>query len=443
MRTRTRALTGLAAAAVLVGTAGPAYAATQGRHPAPVKAIGSSAQGSGQSIVDWNRELITLLGTPGLQPATIQPTRSFAILQAAEYDAVVSTTHIGQPYLFSVPAPRDARVDAAADQAAHDVLTALYPAATSGIDQQLSTELAAIPDSQGKRDGRRAGATVAQLLVDLRVFDGSAATPPPFVAGTQPGDYQPTPPNFPTPVFTAWGSITPFLLTSGSQFRPTAPPPVSSPTYAAALNQVKALGQDSSTVRTADQTTEAKFWGSAPIWNTWNEITQTLLTDQHASLQRAATVFANLDLSVADATIALYDAKYVYRVWRPVTAIRAGNSGYNPDIAADPNAPTWNPLAVTAADPSYPGAHSTISEAAATVLTAFFGNHQPITVTSDNMPGVVRTFTNVQAAAVEAGFSRILAGQHTALDDQAGQQLGHQVATFALHQLQAGHADVG
>ncbi|MCW2647124.1 MAG: hypothetical protein JWP07_3233 [Pseudonocardiales bacterium] len=437
MRTRTRALTGLAAA-VLVGTTGTAYAATQGGHPSPGKATGSSAHGSGQSIVDWNRELITLLGTPGLQPATIQPTRSFAILQAAEYDAVVSTTHIGQPYLFKVPAPRDARADAAADQAAHDVLTALYPAATSRIDQQLSTELAAIPDSHGKRDGRRAGATVAQLLVDLRAFDGSAAPPPPFVAGTQPGDYRPTPPNFPTPVFTAWGSITPFLLTSGSQFRPTAPAPVSSPTYATALNQVKALGQDSSTVRTADQTTVAKFWGSAPIWNTWNQIAQTLLTDQHANLQRAATVFANLDLSVADATIALYDAKYVYHVWRPVTAIRAGNSGYNSDIAFDPNAPTWNPLAVTAADPSYPGAHSTISAAAATVLVASFGKHQPITVTSDKMPGVVRTFTNVQAAAVEAGFSRILAGQHTALEDQAGQQLGHRVATFALHELNAG-----
>lgn len=297
-------LTGLAAA-VLVGTAGTAYAATQGRRPAPGKAIGSSARGSGQSIVDWNRELITVLGRPGRQPATIPPTRSFAILQAAEYDAVVSTTHIGQPYLFSVPAPRGARADAAADQAAHDVLTALYPAASSGIDQQLSTELAAIPDGHGKRDGRRAGATVAQLLVDLRAFDGSAATPPSLVAGTRPGDYRATPPNFPTPVFTAWGSITPFLLSSGSQFRPAAPPPVSSPTYAAALNQVKALGQDSSTVRTADQTTEAKFWGSAPIWNTWNQIAQTLLMDQHANLQRAATVFANLDLSLADATIAL------------------------------------------------------------------------------------------------------------------------------------------
>jgi membrane-associated phospholipid phosphatase len=435
MRMRTRALAGLATAAVLTGIAGPASAATHGRRASPVNAIASSAQASGQSIVDWNRELITLLGTPGLQSATIQPTRSFAVLQAAEYDAVVSTTRVGRPYLFSVPSPRDARADAAADQAAHDVLTALYPAATSDIDRLLSAELTSIPDGQGKRDGQRAGATVARLLVDLRAFDGSAATPPPFVAGSQPGDYQPTPPNFPAPVFTTWGSITPFLLTSGSQFRPKAPPPVSSPTYAAALNQVKALGQDTSTIRTADQTTEAKFWGSAPIWNTWNEIAQTLLTDQHASLQRAATVFANLDLSLADATIALYDAKYFYRLWRPVTAIRAGNTGYNPAIPADPNAPTWNPLAVTAPDPSYPGAHSTISETAATVLSAFFGNHQPITVSSDNMPGVVRTFTNLQAAAVEAGFSRILAGQHTTLDDQAGQLLGHQVATFALHQL--------
>ena len=437
MRTRTKALTVLAAAVLLAGTTGPAYAATRSRPPAPANAIDSPSQESGKSIVDWNRELITLLGTPGLQSATIQPTRNFAILQAAEYDAVVSTTHVGQPYLFSVSAPRDARADAAADQAAHDVLTALYPGAASSIDQQLIAELAGIPHTQGARDGQRAGATVAQLLVDLRSFDGSATTPPPFVAGTQPGNYQPTPPNFPSPVFSTWGSIRPFLLASGAQFRPVAPPPVSSPTYAAALNQVKTLGQDSSAVRTADQTTEAKFWGSAPIWNAWNQITQTLLTDQHASLQRAATVFATLDLTVADATIALYDAKYVYRAWRPVTAIRAGNTGYNPGIAFDPNAPAWTPLAVTAPDPSYPGAHSTISEAAATVLTAFFGKHQAITVTSTNMPGVVRSFPNVQAAAVEAGFSRILAGQHTALDDQAGRQLGHQVAAFALHELNA------
>ena len=443
MRKITRALTGLAAAALAVGMAGPGLAATQARPLERVPAHAAFQPGSGQPVIDWNRELITLVGTPGLQPATIHPTRSFAILQAAEYDAVVSITHVGQPYLFSVPAPRDARPDAAADQAAHDVLTSLYPAAKGSADQLLAAELGAIPTSQRKRDGIRVGADVARLLVGLRAGDGSAATPPPFTAGTQPGDYRPTPPNFPAPVFTNWGSITPFLLPSGDQFRPPAPPPVSSRAYARALNQVKSLGQDTSTSRTADQATAAKFWGSAPIWNTWNEITQKLLTSQHASLQRAATVFANLDLGVADATIALYDAKYFYQVWRPVTAIRQGNTGYNPAIPFDPNAPNWTPLAVTAADPSYPGAHSTISEAAATILAAFFGTGQAVTVTSDNQPGVTRSFASLQAAADEAGLSRIFAGQHTILDHHAGQTLGRQVAEFTLRQLQTGHVHPG
>jgi membrane-associated phospholipid phosphatase len=203
---------------------------------------------------------------------------------------------------------------------------------------------------------------------------------------------------------------------------------------------VKSLGQDTSTSRTADQTTVAKFWGSAPIWNTWNEITQKLLTGKHASLQRAVTVFGSLDLATADATLAMYDGKYFYRVWRPVTAIRLGNTGYNPGIPFDPNAPNWTPLAVTAPDPSYPGAHSTISETAATILTTFFGTDQPIAVTSDSLPGVTRTFGSLQAAANEAGLSRIFAGQHTRLDHQAGQALGRQVAVFTRHQLESGHA---
>lgn len=436
MRRKTKAITALAATAAFAALSAPVYAASVS--DLPLAAVVASAPGSGQSVVAWNRELVTILGTPGLQPATVHPTRSFAILQAAEYDAVVSSTHAGRPYLFSVPAPRDARADAAADQAAHDVLAALYPPAQPQVDQQLATELASIPDGPGKGDGVLVGASVAKLLVSVGAFDGSAATPPPFTAGTQPGDYRPTPPNFPAPVFTGWGKVTPFVLTNGDEFRPPAPPAVSSPTYAAALEQVKSLGQDSSTTRTPDQTVEAKFWGSAPIWNTWNEVTQRLLIGQNANLRRATAVFADLDLTLADATIALYDAKYSYHVWRPVTAIREGNTGYNPDIAADPQAPNWNPLAITAADPSYPGAHSTISEAAATVLTDFFGHHQPVTVASDGMPGVTRSFDDVQAAAEEAGLSRIFAGQHTVIDHIAGQQLGRAVAAFALDQLQPG-----
>ncbi len=428
MRKTGRVLAVVATAAIATGLAAPALAATAGPRPGPRSSV-AFMPGSGQSAVDWNRELITILGTPGAQPPTVHPTRSFALLQAAEYDAVTSITHAAPSYLFSVPAPRGARPDAAADQAAHDVLTALYPPLKSGLDQLLASELAAMPDSPGKQQGIRVGDIVAERLVGVRSSDGSAAIPPPFVAGNQPGSYRPTPPNFPAPVFTNWGSITPFVLRSGQQFRPAPPPPITSVAYARALNQVKSLGQDSSTTRTTDQTTLAKFWGAAPIWNVWNEIAQRLAVARHANLERTVTVFANLDLALADATIGLYDAKYHYLVWRPITAIRLGSTAGNPGIAGDPN---WNPLAVTAADPSYPGAHATISQAAATVLSAFYGDDQQLTVSSDGDPGVTRTFDRFQAAANEATLSRLFAGQHTMIDLAAGQRLGRHVGDFVL-----------
>src|SRR5260370_32417271 len=128
MRKITRAFPGLAAAALAVGMAGPALAATQARPLERVPAQAAFQLGSGQSVIDWNRELITLLGTPGLQPATIHPTHNFAILQAAEYDAAVSITHVGHPYLFTVHVPRNPRPPAAAEHTSHDVLTSLYPA---------------------------------------------------------------------------------------------------------------------------------------------------------------------------------------------------------------------------------------------------------------------------------------------------------------------------
>ena len=426
-----------AAAFAAVGAVPSALAAPAARPAAHRASAVAFRPGSGQLVVDWNRELIAILGTPGAQPATVHPTRSFAILQAAEYDAVTSITHHDPPYLFSVPAPTDARPDAAADQAAHDVLTALYPSMKTGLDAMLFGELAAIPDGHGKHDGTRVGAAVARRLLLVRAADGSAATPPPFVAGTKPGDYRPTPPKFPAPVFTNWGSVTPFVLRSGRQFRPAPPPPITSAVYAQALNEVKSLGRDVSATRTADQTAAAKFWASAPIWNTWNQVAQNLAVTRHASLEQTATVFANLDLTLADATIGLYDAKYHYLIWRPVTAIRLGDTIGNPGIAGDPN---WTPLAVTAADPSYPGAHSTISQAAATVLAAFYGHHQHLAIT---LSGVTRTFDSFQAAANEAGLSRIFAGQHTRLDHQAGQLLGAQVAGFALDHLASGPAKSG
>src|ERR1700741_951857 len=224
MRKTGKTLVLAAMAAVAAGMTPPALAATARHEPVPRSAV-AFTPGAGQSVVDWDRELITILGTPGAPPAplppppTAHPTRSFAILQAAEYDAVTSITRAAPSYRFTVPAPRGARPDAAADHAAHDVLTALYPALKAGPDQLLAGELGAIPDSRGKQQGIRVGEIAAKRLIGLRSSDGSAATPPPFIAGTKQGDYRPTPPQFPAPVFTNWGSVTPFVLGSGRQFR--------------------------------------------------------------------------------------------------------------------------------------------------------------------------------------------------------------------------------
>ena len=384
--------------------------------------------GSGAVAVAWNQELLHIVQTPGAQPATIHPTRSFAILQAAIYDSVVSIAKDDRPYLVSVPATRGARVDAAAAQAGHDVLSALYPKFQTDLDIQLAAELTAIPDGTAKLEGIQVGQSVAAQLLALRAGDGSAATPPPFVAGNQPGDFRPVPPAFGAPVFTGWANVKPFVLDSASQFRPDAPPAVTSAAYATALNEVKSLGQNTSTTRTSDQTVTAKFW-AGPIWNTWNEIADNAATSHHANLETTSRLLAVLNLTFADGVIAFYDAKYHFAVWRPITAIRLGDSIGNPAITGDP---AWTPLATTPADPSFPGAHSVISEAGATVLTDFFGNDGQISVTSDVLPGTVRQFDSYQAIATEAGLSRIFAGVHTRLDHEAGFTLGRNVARLVL-----------
>ncbi len=394
-------------------------------------AAANGANGSGAIVIAWNKELLRIVQTPGAQPATVHPTRSFAILHAAIYDAVVSITRDAPAYLYSVTAPSGARADAAAAAAGHDVLVALYPKWKAALDQQLAGELATIPNGAGKQQGIQVGQAVAAHLLAIRANDGSAATLQPFVPGNQPGNYLLTPPKFAAPVFTNWGNVTPFVLNNAAQFRPALPPALTSQAYAQALNEVESLGQKTSKARTADQTVIAKFW-AGPIWNTWNEIAENAALVHHTNLETTARLFAVLNLSFADSTIAFYDAKYHYQLWRPVTAIREANTIGNPAIAGDP---TWTPLAVTALDPAYPSAHGVISGAGAAVLSAFFGNKDQIRLTSDVLPGVVRTFASYNDVATEAGLSRIYAGQHTRIDIEVGSQLGQNVAQFVLPHL--------
>jgi membrane-associated phospholipid phosphatase len=385
---------------------------------------------SGQPVIDWNKALLAIVGTPGAQPANIQPTRNFAILHAAIYDAVDAIDRTHEPYLISVRAPRGASETAAADAAAHAVLVGLYPGQQSSLDAEYASELAAVPGGSAKDDGVRVGAQVAHHLLAIRADDGSSVSAPPFVAGSNPGDYRSTPPNFPAAAFTTWGQVTPFVLDSGGQFRSAAPPALTSDDYAEAISEVQSVGSATSTTRTPEQTQIGQFW-NPPIQNFWNQIAETVATAHHSDLPTTARLFAALNLGFADSAIAFYDAKYTYRLWRPVTAIRLADTDGNPDTVADPN---WLPLAGnTAADPSYPGAHSTISAAGADVLASFYGDGQRFSVTSPALPGVTRSFGSFSAAAEEAGVSRIYAGQHTRIDHVAGVALGRDVAGFVLH----------
>jgi hypothetical protein len=382
-------------------------------------------------VIEWNRTLLAIVRTPGAQPATIHSTRNFAILHAAIYDAVNNIEPKFSPYLVRLPdVPRSASRITAADAAAHDVLAFLYPAFQASLDTELKQDLAQLPDNDRKEDGIAVGHAVASQILAARAIDGANAKQPPYVPGTQPGDYQLTPPNFAPADFTQWPKVTPFALERANEFRPGPPPELTSDTYADAFNEVKDLGFISSTTRTADQTQIGMFW-NGNIQDFWNEIAQTAALAHHLNLEDSARLFALLNISLADTTIAFFEAKYVYNFWRPVTAVRLADTDGNPQTDADPN---WLPLGnKTAPDPSYPGAHSAISKAGATVLSFYFGDRFTFDVTSEALANVTRHFRSFSAAAEEAGLSRIYAGQHFRTDHNAGKRLGRKVAESIDH----------
>jgi membrane-associated phospholipid phosphatase len=405
---------------------------------AAVLAAASLAPAMGQAtnpvsqVIQWNRTLLVIVRTPGAQPATVHPTRSFAIMHAAIYDAVNAIDGTHKPYLVRLSASHFASQEAAAAAAAHEVLVKLYPNPNlqAALDAQFQQALAQLP-SVGKAEGVSIGNTVADRILALRANDGSNAQPIPYVFGNAPGDYQSTPLNFPKqPQFTHWSRVTPFALEAADQFRPGAPPKLTGDRYSDAFDQVKSLGIAGSTTATADQALTGRFWNGA-IQNYWNEIAQTASLAHDLTTAENARLFALLNLSFADGVIAFYDAKYTYNFWRPVTAIRAADTDRNPDTEADPN---WLPeVGNTTPDPSYPGAHAVISTAGAEVLISFFHkDHLEFDVTSEVLAGVVRSFTSFQAAAEEATLSRIFAGVHFLFDLTTGQRLGSDVADFVV-----------
>ena len=223
-------------------------------------------------------------------------------------------------------------------------------------------------------------------------------------------------------------------MPSSDFFRPSGPPALESAKYAADYNEVKAFGAAVGSKRTSEQDQIALFWadgaGTVTPPGHWNVIAQDVATSRRNTMHQSARLFALLNVAMADAAICAWDAKYTYNFWRPVTAIRNGDSDRNPATAADPD---WNSLITTPPFPEYISGHSTFSGAAAAVLSLFYGTTRiPFTTGSDALPGVNRRFRSFLDAAREAALSRLYGGIHfrSANDDGLKSGLGIGERTF-------------
>jgi PAP2 superfamily len=390
-------------------------------------------------VTDWNAVATTAASAPVV--VGVYQTRIFAMTQLAVHDALNAIDRRYRPYAFDGQADPDASPEAAVAAAAHDVLVHEVPLIQQPfLDQAYSDALSRIPEGAVKDAGIAAGKAAAAAIIALRSADGSQP-PMPYTPGSGSGVWIPTPPDFLPAAFTWWGKVTPFVLRSGDQFRLKPPQyfDLTSETYRADYEEVKSIGEVNSPIRTAEQSNIARFWYEGSQQG-WNRITRDALA-QHAldiDLWETARLFALVNIALNDAYIAHYDTKYFYNFWRPVTAIRAGDTDGNDDTVGDPG---WTTFLITPNIPDYPSGHSTGGAAVATVLTHFFKDQElPFTATSGApFPGIMRTFESFWEAAQENADSRVYAGIHFRTATRDGLRLGERVGRFVItHALKPG-----
>jgi len=406
------------------------------------------AAGTAQAdeVTDWNQTMLRA-GLVGVtSPLVI--TRVAAIVQAAVFDAVNGIARRYTPIHVPPAGPAGASRDAAAVQAAYATLVQLYPTQKATFDARLAVSLAVLgahESSAAIASGRAWGQTVADAILTWRSIDGFTPAPPAFLGGTAVGQWRPTPPALAPGAGPQFAYMTPWAILAPSQFRPAGPPALTSDRYTADFNETKKMGGISSASRTPDQTVSSWFWASGTASFIWNDLAVSLIdrassksdddgddnwqARRHDSSLQNARLLAQMNLAMADAAIACWDAKYAYVFWRPVTAIPLAATDGNPATGEDA---AWMPLFATPAHPEYPSGHSCISGAAGAVLANRFGERTHFTVESDLMPGVVRSFRRFSSALEEVQNARIFAGIHFRSATADGQTVGVSVAEYVL-----------
>ncbi len=400
-----------------------------------------SASASADVITDWN---VIAIDAARVFANPNPSTRAIAIGHLAAYDAVNAIDKFGAKYLpgdLAVTLP--ASTDAAAIQAFHDALVFAIPAKTADLDKAAEKALQKLADGPAKTNGIAVGKAAAAALVTARTNDG-AETPVAYPGEAVLGKWRPTPAGNLAANTPEWATLKPFALTAANQFDPGPPPALTSARYATDLLETQAYGPKTGSVRTADQTDIANFWAQQtqlPIF----QLARTFSKARKLSVDENAQFFGQLSLALADARIAVWNAKYQYGLWRPVTSINSPLDDGNPNTTPDPEG-DWAPLLETPNHPEYVSGHSATGAAGAEVLADWFGDERSFAVTSETLVGAAytRSFSRFSDAAQENANSRIYGGIHYRFSNEAGLALGKQVAHYVItHQLAAFPKDNG
>jgi hypothetical protein len=383
-------------------------------------------------VTDWHEHLLVALGNAGVRPPV--STREAALVSAAVFDAVNGIERRYAPIHVPAVAPRGASKRAAAVQAAYVILRARFPTQADDLNAKRAASLAAMGGAKGNsvQRGLEWGQFVAEAILAWRSTDGFTPAPPPYVGVDLPGRWRPTPTGFAPGLVPQFATMTPWGILSPDQFRPAGPPALDSEQYLADFNEVKQMGSITSTLRTEDETDACLFAAATSGTFVWNRLAIDLAADRGFELSENARLLATLNLAMADAVIACWDAKYHYEFWRPVTAIRLADTDGNPETIQDP---AWTPLVVTPAHPEYSSGHSSIYGAAATVLADYFGEDTPFILESQADPNWVRFYPNFTAAIDEVSVARVYAGIHfrTACEDAVA--TSSEIAAYIMENL--------
>jgi hypothetical protein len=373
-------------------------------------------------VMDWNEVAMKAVNTARQSPT--MGVRSMAVVHTAMYDALATVQPRYRAFRFDGVAPPGASADVAASVAAHTALLKLFPDQRAAFDEALAASLARAPQGAARDGGAGVGKAVAESLLAW-CADDRVGAPTEYRPTTQPGLYVMTT----LPFGDDFGASRPWLLRSADQFRPARPPALGTEVWARDFNETRTVGARTGSTRTPEQTEVAQFWvvTGAPAFN--GIIRQSVAKKQLEPLA-AARVMALTYMAFNDALVAVFDAKYTYNFWRPITAVRNGDQHNNFAIKRDPR---WMPMVDAPPHPEYPCAHCISSATVVTVLQSQLGDEMPgLTMSSPTLPGVTRKWDRLSDVAREVSNARIWSGVHYRNSAEVGERMGKQVGDFAV-----------